>query len=532
MRKMSETLVVLPDPERVIEGLRDTGYQFDSAIADIVDNSLAAEATDVLIDIEMEYDGKICVYIVDNGIGMNRDELINGMRYGSQTRKSHLSLGKFGLGLKTASTAFCRKLSVISRDNDSGYLKATWDLDHVAKTGTWELLLDTPTKEEIDRIQKAAGDGSGTLVKWENVDRLIKIYQEPTGRYATNAFDNKIKELQDKLPIIFQRFLDPSDNRAPKVNITLNGDPLTPWNPFYPTDSDIIGPETREVETFDGTISNFTVTAYILPRRDDFASKELASKARISNVYQGIYVYRENRLIYGPGWFNIYSKEPHFSLLRIEFSFDHTLDDAFHIDIKKSQVLLNEELRRWLARTFLPAPRRAAEDKYRKGQKKKISKMSENIHRSSNMNIATQAPSVSESQVKVVNKQTEEVQVTNKDGTSLIRIKLSEPESPDEIHVKPVKSIEDGLLWEPSVMNNNVAVCINTGHEYYAKVYVPNQDSSVVIQGLDSLLWALTEAEMETINEQNQRYFIELRYAVSKILRTLVKDMPDPVIED
>ena len=111
---MSDTHVLLPDPARMIEGLRDTGYEFVTAVADIIDNSIAAEATLVDVRINMDYRGNVRVCIADNGIGMDRDDLLNAMKYGSQRRDNPASLGKFGLGLKTASTAFCRRLSVLN----------------------------------------------------------------------------------------------------------------------------------------------------------------------------------------------------------------------------------------------------------------------------------------------------------------------------------------------------------------------------------------------------------------------------------
>jgi hypothetical protein len=181
---------VLPDPKRVIEGLRDTGYQIETAIEDIIDNSIAAEATKIEVNLEMDIAGNVEVRIADNGYGMERDELIDAMRYGSKIRLNPASLGKFGLGLKTASTAFCRQLSVISKTSKgTEYAKATWDLDHVAKVGKWELALSAPSKDELKRLQKVASDGSGTLVVWDKVDRLLKNYADPGGAFARKALD-------------------------------------------------------------------------------------------------------------------------------------------------------------------------------------------------------------------------------------------------------------------------------------------------------------------------------------------------------
>ncbi|RMH15384.1 MAG: ATP-binding protein, partial [Gammaproteobacteria bacterium] len=177
-----------PDPARTIEGLRDTGYRFETAIADIIDNSIAAKASVVDLKITMDYGGNIRVSIADDGIGMNRDELINAMRYGSPARPDPSSLGKFGMGLKTASTAFCRRLSVTSRSSgEMAPLKATWDLDHVVGTGKWELLLSEPSSEEQKHLDEIAPGHSGTVVVWEKVDRLLKSYANPGGKHARNA---------------------------------------------------------------------------------------------------------------------------------------------------------------------------------------------------------------------------------------------------------------------------------------------------------------------------------------------------------
>ena len=139
--------ILPPNPSRLIEGLRDTGYDFNTALADVIDNSVDAGASHIAVRIDMDAEGDIVISVADNGCGMNRDALLNGMTYGAAGHPDPRRLGKFGLGLKTASTAFCRKLSVISRDSGTAKpLKAIWDLDHVEKVGNWELLLDAPRK--------------------------------------------------------------------------------------------------------------------------------------------------------------------------------------------------------------------------------------------------------------------------------------------------------------------------------------------------------------------------------------------------
>jgi len=518
----------------MIEGLRDTGYEFITAVADIVDNSIAADATRVDLQISMDYRGKVRLAIADNGVGMDRTGLLNAMKYGSQRRDNAASLGKFGLGLKTASTAFCRSLSVLTRPTGTASaLQATWDLDHVIGEGKWELLLSEPDKDGTAQLNKTARNHSGTVVLWDKIDRLFqKDYQDPGGKPAQNALKKAKRELAEHVGLVYQRFLDPGDQRARNVEITLDGQKIVAWDPYCTDESDLVAEEEgMEVELPSGQKAEFRIRAFVLPRREEFATEDRFRAARISNDRQGIYIYRENRLIHDADWLGMYQKEPHFSLIRVEFSFDHQLDDAFHVDIKKSRILLNETLFIWLRDEFLPAPRRAAEQRYRKGQKKNVADKAKTAHDTSNTNIATREGELDNSQISIVNKKTGEVEVTNKEGTVRLRLNIGTAQKPGECFVAPVDGIDDGMLWEPALIDGHKAVRINTGHDYYHKVYVPNLSSGVTVQGMDSLLWALCAAELGTVNEASKRHFAELRFEVSRLLRTLVVDLPEPDLE-
>lgn len=529
-----EYVNVPPDAERIIDALRDTGYQIESAIEDIIDNSIThGEATKIDVNIEMDFAGNVEVFIADNGSGMDREKLINAMKYGSKKVYKPSSLGKFGIGLKTASTAFCKKLTVVSKTKDMPqYLKATWDLDYVAEVDDWDLAIETPDKEELKQLEKTAGINSGTLVIWRKVDRILKGYSDPAGAFAHKALDRMLDGLIEHSSMVYQRFLDHSDERTRNIEITINGRKLKSFNPFIPEESDIVAEQPVELEINGKRTASFFIRAYILPHKFQWSSQEAYLASRPGNEYQGIYVYRENRLIYGPGWMKMYSKEPHGSLLRIEFSFDHTLDEVFLVDIKKSQIHLNEDLYRWLKEEFLGPPRRAADQRYRLEKKKGTEVTSKDLHDESNANIHNKAADVSESNITIINKEKGLVDVTNKEGTTRTTIKILVSQKPGQVHIQPVPNIDDGLLWEPCLIDKNKGLRINTGHEYYSKVYLPNKNSGAAIQGLDSLLWALSEAELTTINERTVKHFEEMRREVSHILRVLVEDLPEPADND
>ena len=532
--KKEEAVILVPDPKRMIEGLRDTGYEFDTAVADILDNSIAADAKNVDLRIDMDLRGNITLSLADDGCGMNRADLLNAMTYGAKLRPNPASLGKYGLGLKTASTAFSRRLTVASRPSaKDSVLAATWDLDHVGSSGKWEVLLSDDVDDEIiDHLDEVAPETSGTVVVWQKVDRLLKDYADAGGKPAQKALKQKEDALRRHIAMVFQRFLDPKDRRARTVSIKLNGAAVKAWNPFVPELSELVAEEEVPVEMPSKRDASFTVKAYILPRREDFPSTELAKEAALSSDNQGIYIYRENRLIKDADWLGIYQKEPHSTLLRVEFSFDHRLDEVFQLDIKKSQIILNEQLWDWLSERFLTAPRRMANQRYREGQRKDITKNTQGAHDASNNTIREREAAAGGAKVNVVDPNTGECIVQNPNGQFRIKLPVGPASKPGEVYVRAVDSIDNGLLFEPALIERHRAVQINRSHPYYSKVYVPNLNKSVLVQGMDSLLWALAIAELTAYHDETAEHFKDMRFELSRILSKLVEGLPDPELNE
>ncbi|HWQ96706.1 MAG TPA: ATP-binding protein [Negativicutes bacterium] len=524
---LMEDIDLPPDPERIINGLRDTGYSFNTAIADIIDNSIAAQATKIDININLDPRNELTIYIADNGCGMDMDGLKNAMKYGSKARIDPGSLGKFGLGLKTGSTAFCRCLSVVSKSVDDDTLrKVQWDLDYIAKTGSWKLKSFSVNSVEQEMLENTAGTGSGTLVVWEKIDRLLKNYtNKGSGQTALNKI---INGLLFHISMIYQRFLDPADTRDRNIEINLNGRKVTFWDPFCVNESttEKLIEENMEVELPGGIVSSLLIRAYMLPRRDDFSNIQARDTARISNETQGFYIYRENRLIHYWDWLGMFMKEPHFSLLRVEFSFDHILDDVFNVDIKKSRILLNEDIFNHVKDQVMPAPRRAAEERYRRGTAGKVAMQGRDAHASSNKNIDDKAPAVEQSKTEVTGN--DEVNLTNQYGTFKHKITIRSSAKPGQYRVIPVETLPDGQLWNPCIAEERHAVEINQAHPYYQKVYYPILSQNVMVTGMDALLWALAEAELSTVNDQTKEHYEDMRVQVSRFLKKLVADLPDP----
>ncbi len=520
-----------PNPGRTIAGLRDTGYSFETAVADLIDNSIAAGAKHIDIQVLMDLHGKVKLFITDDGCGMDEGGLVQAMQYGSPQRSDPASLGKYGLGLKTASTAFCRCLSVISRPSSNAQaLMATWDLDYVIAKGEWlQKMSDEPDEEALGYLNELAADNSGTVVLWTKVDRFLKDYQQPGGGPARTALRKRCELLGNHIAMTYQRFLDRRDKRANDIHIKLNGENIRPWDPFQENLSELVAGDIVSVQGND-VDAEFEVRAFILPRREDFPSDDLAKKANLSSERQGIYIYREQRLIHDADWLGMFQKEPHGTLLRVEFSFDHRLDDAFQLDIKKSRLILKDDLWKHLKDQFLPAPRREADRRYRDGQNKNIADRAKGTHDASNRAIGNKEAEVGGAEVNIDNPDTGDVTVTNSKGQFSRRLKIASASKPGEVFVQPTEKIE--LLFEPAMIEMHKAVQINTRHPYYHKVYVPNRNRSVTVQGLDSLLWALCVAELSATTNRTADSFQDMRFEVTRILRKLVEDLPDPENEE
>ena len=527
-------VVLPPDPERTMEGLRDTGYTFYTAIADIIDNSISAHATKIDLQVTADPLSNITVYIADNGIGMDQEALENAMKYGSRRREEKGSLGKFGLGLKTASTAFCRCLSLVSRTRDDDTVrKVQWDLDHIARQNAWLLKKMDPSIDEVDFLKSTALDGSGTLVVWEKIDRLLR-------KITSKSDDTQkaLKKINDSLEfhisMVYQRFLDAGDKWNHTITITLNGKSVSAWDPFCTKEPDTEKLVDENIEVLmeeEGKVSSFQIRAFMIPRKEAFSSPEARINARLSNDYQGFYVYRENRLIHSGDWLGMFTNEPHGSLLRVEFSFDHTLDDAFNVDIKKSRILLNEDIFNYVKDQVMPAPRRAAEERYRKGSVRQVAEKGKDAHASSNQNIDEKAPDVESSRIEITNADKNEVRVTNPYGTFDHRITIRSVTTPGQYRVIPVETLDDGMLWNPCITERKHAVEINQSHPYYQKIYFPVLGQNVMVTGMDALLWSLAEAELSTINDKTREHYEDMRVQVSRILKRLVADLPDPDTE-
>ena len=532
-------LINQPDATRLIFGLRDTGYSFNTAAADIIDNSIAADATEVFVQIEIMEDGRKFVFFGDNGTGMDYEELFRAMRYGAPVRANLASLGKFGLGLKTASSSVCRKYSVLSRKSQDATLeKLAWDLDYVGEHNRWEMLREPVSSDERETFEELCGD-HGTLVIWEKCDRILaKEYDEPGGAKERLAVGQLYRRLKEHVALIYYRFLDHADERQRNVTITINGETVAPWNPFYPEKAEQVLPPVQQmlqIETEDGESETAHIRAWILPNSRDLTEDE-KKIARITNRGQGFYIHREGRLIQQGGWLNVFGAvEPHYSLLRIEFDFDHKLDDAFHVPVDKSKIRFDPALEEALKELLQPTYREAG-NRYRRKERAAIVERGID-HKSANKAIGG-TPNTKKPAIQYADPSGKSVTLDNNRGAGIkLRVHVDKSVDPDNIYVEAVESITSGHLWEPAMRSDGEAglvpgVKINKHHDFYQKIYQRAAASGYAVEGMDLLLWAFAVAEQNNSNPELEDIFDDIRDEISGNLRKLLRDVPLPDEED
>jgi len=335
-----------PHAASLAESLRAFSYELPTAIADLVDNSITAQAKHIWVDFHWEGANSVIV-ITDDGDGMSEEKLVAAMRPGSQnpldSRESH-DLGRFGLGMKTASFSQCRRVTV--RSSTGGGMSATrcWDHDHIARVNAWQLLRKGNAVAE-PYFRRLVELGQGTAVVWQNLDRLVAGQSTDNDR-AQQVFLQRADAVRQHLAMVFHLLMIGNGS----VTILLNDREVEPWDPFLAGE-----PATQTLPESRLTLRGATVLVqpFILPHHSKFSKSkhEAAAGPHGWNAHQGFYVYRSRRLLVPGEWLGFgWAKEEHYKLARIRVEIPNELDHDWGIDVTKSRarppVALRDELRR------------------------------------------------------------------------------------------------------------------------------------------------------------------------------------------
>jgi hypothetical protein len=324
-----KTEIVNPNLKNHIKSLRDIGYTFEIAVADILDNSIAAKAKEIRIYALAE--PELIFMMLDNGIGMDEIELVEAMRLATKDPddiRDKNDLGRFGLGLKTASFSQCKKLTVISK-KDNHINARQWDLDYLENQENWMLITpDINIFKENVLFKELLKQTNGTLIIWGNIDR-----------YNKENFTFEIEKMRKHLALVFHRFIEGSIPTK-SIKVYVNNKKLDAFNPFniqHAATQEI--PE--EVLNFYNSTISITVKPFILPHHSKMSQQEYERYATEEGYTksQGFYLYRANRLLIHGTWWGLHKITDAYKLVRIRIDISNDQDKLWCIDIKKSTAV-------------------------------------------------------------------------------------------------------------------------------------------------------------------------------------------------
>lgn len=359
-----------PTADILMLSMRAMGYSFESAVADIVDNSISAEAKRVSIRFAVD-PSNLYVAICDDGYGMSKDELFDAMKYGSEQKRegrSEADLGRFGLGLKAASLSQCRRLTVASKKNDqvSAFI---WDLDVVEEKKDWFIIECTESQiKDIKAITWLDVVEHGTVVVWENFDLLEK---------STGSVYSTLKKYQESaanyLSLIFHRYLNRPKTSV--VEISINNYKLSGLDPFLENHNKTNVRKKVQIPVMDsdGIERMVIVQPFVLPFQKDLTDEDKRLSGGIENYrsQQGFYIYRNERLIVWGKWFGRHRDELT-KYARIKVDIPNTLDDIWGIDIKKQSAEIPAAIKQRLNRAIDDAMDTAVKAQTYRGRIEKI----------------------------------------------------------------------------------------------------------------------------------------------------------------
>lgn len=336
-----------PRASVLAESLRAFGYDLGTAIADLVDNSISAGAGRVWVD--FIWAGKdSCIAVTDDGRGMSEPRLRDAMRLGSRhpgEKRAADDLGRFGLGMKTASFSQCRCVTVCTKEDGQKTVLRRWDLDHLAKADAWHVLLEA-RDDSARHFQRFYGLPSGTCVLWQQMDRVMRGLEAGTER-DRDGFIARCEEVEQHLALVFHRLLESPS----RLRLFINEHAVRPFDPFF------ISAATQELPVNHLPSSGGTVIVepFVMPHESKLLDEEerrLAGDPRDWTARQGFYIYRQDRLLVAGSWlgYRDWRKDDHHKLARIRVSLPNTSDEDWQIDVTKSKarppLTLREELRR------------------------------------------------------------------------------------------------------------------------------------------------------------------------------------------
>lgn len=498
----------IPNAGKLISSLRNTGYDSYSAIDDIIDNSIDAGAKNIQVRVRTE--GKdIIIGIADDGYGMSMDVLDDALKLGSMHEKDPISdLGKYGMGLVTASISMAKRLEVITRESGGKHLYAVQDLDEIIDKNEFVKEQGEATAAQISEFESYGLSDRGTLVVITKVDRLSDT--------NISQFANTLAK---KVSLVFRKFIDAG------IRISINDQVLESEDPLMTayTDTEIVSDEIYDYSV-DGKKKRIRVVMAILPDFNQGISRDL----KINTRTQGFYVLRNNRQIAGNQTFDLFTRHNSLNRFRAELSFDSDLDDDMGVRFSKDGVSPTQGLLDFLHRE-LGGQIKTIDSRLKKA---KIADGSKQVSHSESESVIAKRSKlllVPESRIekrKPHTKHPGEIppKEVDKVPDARNRVPRKTKVSPSGIGARfeTIHLGKLGPLYDFAQEGKVIVIQWNVDHPFYEKVVLANRGDKNIVSALDYLVFGLTSAELRAANEEIEGVMETMRTEMSSNLRALL----------
>lgn len=363
----------IPQADTLMGSMRSMGYSFEAAIADVIDNSISANCRLVKLFFPSEPTDELVVGIIDDGEGMSADALFEAMRYGStdsELERRTNDLGRFGLGMKSASLSQCRILTVVSL-HDGELSSYSWDYNCIQESKEWIVKeLSQSEIKSLPHIHNLLELPHGTLVLWQDFD----VLEKSSGGMVYDTLVELQDSVANNIALIFHNFLTAKGKE--QVRMYVNNGRIKPKDPFLESHPKTTTKKERSIAIKDskGQERQIWVKPYILPYATDLNDehKRLIGGIETLRIKQGFYVYRNKRLIIWGTWFGM---KPHGELTknaRVRVDIPNSLDDIWSIDIKKQTASIPKQIQRQLRQTVIDAMDISVKKQTHRGRKENV----------------------------------------------------------------------------------------------------------------------------------------------------------------
>jgi len=497
-----------PNIPRLLEAIRCIGHSLEDSVGDLADNALAADASKVgvIFSGQRSFDR---LEIADNGHGMNAEQLEEALRLGSQIDYPANSLSKYGMGLKSAALTQGGRLTVLTHADAGPLLKAVLDIELVKKREDYVVQFPTPSAQDTELFEHRTG-GIGTILVVDSI--------HPERAVGITACVNRIKKM---IAETYHRFMTATD----PVTFEVNGEIVEPFDPLFigdPSVEDLLKPQTLEFTDANGAPVLITVRATQLPHPPSQTNRrETKDRYHINQRNIGFYFYRANRVVRRADPIGLFTPDTKLLSFRASIDFDPDADSFFSLDVAKRRVVLSESVRGQLERVFTPVINHSRNLWKGEAKKKPAADEGTSIHKPASSQINAKGPLLSTGRK-------DRTSAKQKGSKASPRINRLPAPPKDRVRIIEVETLNDGLLWEPSLDNDGqVYVRINKSHPFYDVVYraYSGEDPSF-IEAVDYLFWGLAHAEYNVGYDEDDKIEImeSIRRFASDNLRRLLSE--------